>query len=986
MWTSIRDMCSVLDNVPNKAVQDDECSIPDIYGKAIQFHLALRQHYNGQKNDCAVNTWRGLITLLALQKHYNLPLAWERVSMPTGTNLFCDSLKYVPANFSIFTDPAKRWNGATFDVLTWKKSNGTSLDLFLYSPATLVYPVADWFSLFSRFQEIEWFDSQTGFISPEQVLGESDRKIVNYWLQNAIDMVQKNGDPNSPSKQMILGHLNQYSTDLGVVLLPKDRLSLSSVPINGTAKSSNVLDALNYTVDVTLNFGKDRVPANELFSDQICYFKNSKENVFKTCSCKDNYKVAGEEDLYAFLPLNVMMRKYCGSFNLTAGVSMTCIKKDQANYIRARINLPDQVGLDLVKDYKMVDYAAANKGEAFSYFDNSMSNNPPLIAIWPNVISNIWQRYYIMLDDECSVGSLEIAGDLELNRTANKYVVQTEYVPDAIPLAIQYGSRGQGGPVLSIGMLSLNKQSIHNKNLSVHADVAVDFGTSSTRVFAKIDGVDKKQEIFITDDFPLIIMTYGSEQNIMRNYFVANQKLSSQQKDGEDHAAKIFSIYKRDSINLTTTASPILDGVIYQAKADEKLEDQSGPYVSRLMTNLKWGDKSNRPYYKAFLEQLCLHITNYLYREYQVNKITWRYALPEIMDPTSKASVQSVWTGDIKGYLESMTDKITCTVAQNYETESNAASKYFLYDGDLNANAEKGYLVMDIGGGSTDLALWQGTLDKCDMKWHDSVDVAGHSIFTRWVAKWLSDFKSQTDEKTLQKMIEEIEKNGLNGAQNALVDRILTIYDSTLLRIYMQECDGASANHWAMKLRGQIIHGVSILFFAVGCQVGLLAQKEVLKISSEPGTFVIAIGGRGAKILDWTGQVRGKGPVPQIFFDLGRKAVTTGIFPEVKIQTGPDPKSEVARGLLELGDGHPDDERNVGASVRKLNYSNLFLRFKEDYKKTFGNLYPLPELTRNSAEDKLKRYRGDSKSLINVFMQVLYEGWAAEGHAGGRSQ
>lgn len=989
MWTNLKNIGSVLDNVSNKAVQEDECSIPDIYGKAIQFHLALRRDYDGQKNKSEVNTWRGLITLLALQKHYNLPLAWEKVTMPKDENLFCDSLKYVPANFSIFSNPAKQWNGETFYVLTWKKGDGTSVDLFLYSPATLVYPVADWFSAFSQIPELEWFDPKNGFDSPEQALGESNKKIVKYWLENVFDQIRKNGDPNSPSTQMILGQLKQYSTDLNVVILqPKDSSSFSLVPINGKTDPTDVLGALNYTVDVMLNFEKDRVPANELFSDQICFFKNSKDDIFKMCSCKDNYKVAGEEDLYAFLPLNAIMRKYCGGFNLAAGVSMTCIKKgkeDQANYIRARINLPAQVGLDLVKDYKMVDYAAANKGEAFSYFDNSLSNYPPLIAIWPNTVSDIWQRYYIMLDDEFKVGNLEIAGDSELDRTENKYVVQTKYVPDAIPLAIQYGSRGQGGPVLSIGMLSLNKQPIHDKNLSVHADVAVDFGTSSTRVFAKIDGFAKKREIFITDDVPLIIMTYGSEQNIMRNYFVANQKPASQQKNSEDYATKIFSIYKRDSIGLTTTASPILDGVIYQAKADEKLEDQSGSYVSRLMTNLKWGDKSNRPYYKAFLEQLCLHVTNYLHREYQVNKITWKYALPEIMNPTSKASVQSVWTGDIKGYLESMTDKITCTVAQSYETESNAASKYFLYDGDLNANAEKGYLVMDIGGGSTDLALWQGTLERRDMKWHDSVDVAGHSIFTRWVAKWLSDFKSLTTEKTLQKMIEEIENNGLNEAQNALVDRILTIYDSTLRRIYMQECDGARADHWAVKLRGQIICGVSILFFAVGCQVGLLAREEILKVSSQPGTFVIAVGGRGAKILDWTGKVHGK-DVPQIFFDLGRKTTANGFFPEVKVQTSPDPKSEVARGLLELGDGYPDDERNADASARKLNYANLFIRFTEYYKKTFGKLDSLPALTRDDVEDKLKRYRGNRKSLINVFMQILYEGWAAEGLAGGRSQ
>lgn len=994
MWNRVQNMDSVLENVPKRDVREDECSIPDVYGKAIQFHLALKQDYNGQKSTDEVNMWRGMITLLALQKYYDLPLSWEKVTMPNEDNLFCNSLKFIPANFSIFRESERAWDGRTFYVLTWKKSNGTTIDLFLYSPATLVYPVADWLSAFSQI-EIEWFDRENGFQSPEDVLGESDKKIVAFWLNNAIESIRASGDRNNPSTQMILHHLRQYCEDLKVNLNKKDLRSFSKVVIGEDSSFTTVLETLNYTIEVMLRFGEDQVHANRLFSDLVCYFKDSKDDIFRMCSYKNNYKVAEKNDLYAFLPLNSVIRKYCGNFKLASGVSMTYIKKGKTKYIRAKVCLPDNVGLDLVKDYKMVEDAKPKRGEAFSYFDNSLSKKTPLIAIWPNKVSDIWNRYYIMLDDELKEGNLEIADNSELNRTTNKYIVQTTYVPDAIPLVIKYSNGERSNSTLSIGMLSLHKEYVaHDETTTVHADVAVDFGTSSTRVFAKIEGRKDKTEIFIIDDRPLIIMTYGAEQNIMRHYFVASQEFLSSQEDDRNYASKIFSIYKRDNPSLKRAVSPVLDGVIYQAKADEKLGDQDGSYVSRLMTDLKWDEKNSRPYYKAFLQQLCLHVTNILYRDFQVNDITWRYALPEIMSASSKGSIQSVWTTDIGQYLKSMTNKITCTIAESYETESNAASKYFLYDGGKNANAEKGYLVMDIGGGSTDLALWQGTLNRCDMKWHDSVNVAGHRIFTRWVAKWLKEFRVLTNQETLKNMIDEVEKNAgtseFNQAQNALVDRILTIYAPVLLTAYEQECDGSSADYWAMELRSQIIHGISILFFAVGYQVGLLAKDRVLRVSGQPGTFVIAVGGRGAKILDWTKNACDKGPIPQVFFDLGRKAAIDVTFPKVIVQSSEDPKSEVARGLLELEDRHPnvrienDELDNAGAS--KIRYSNLFLRFVEEYKNTFGELYPLPTLTKDSAEDMLRRYRGDKKSLINVFMQVLYECWATDGHAGGQSQ
>ena len=217
MWKSVQNISDVLEKAPVNAGKGDECSIPDVYGKAIQFHLALKQDYNGQENERVVNTWRGLITLLALQKYYDLPLVWESVPMPPDKNLFCDSLKFVPEHFSIFTAPVQQWDGKTFHVLTWKKSGSVSEDLFLYSPATLVYPVADCLSVFSQFPEIKWFDQKNGFIAPESVLGESDKKIVAYWLKQSIDLIRKSAGRDNLSRQMVLGHLNRYRAGRAVL-------------------------------------------------------------------------------------------------------------------------------------------------------------------------------------------------------------------------------------------------------------------------------------------------------------------------------------------------------------------------------------------------------------------------------------------------------------------------------------------------------------------------------------------------------------------------------------------------------------------------------------------------------------------------------------------------------------------------------------------------------------------------------------------------
>lgn len=976
-WEPVLHMKDVIDSLPDGAPQDGECSIPDVYGKAIQFSLALENANINDRHTLEVDIWRGLITLLALQHYYDFPIAWEEVVMPGKKNAFCKSLEFIPDNFSIFSQPSQQLNGKNFYVLTWQKDNGDKKDLCLYSPATLVCPVADWREIFSELPEIEWFDRNSGFQRPEQVLRESDKKIVSFWLRKMVNQIAAASVSNSSNKQMVLRHCNRFLDDLGCNLQKKDLMSLKLTAINGNTGLTSVLETLNNTVQVTLQFGQSTLPGKGLFSDQICCFRNREENLFQKCSHEKNYKIAGEEGLCAFLPLHSKIRKHCGPLQLAQGISMALIKKGEEMYIRAEARLPGSVGMDLVKDYRLVEQGAAGKGEAFFYSEDK-AQGPPLIAVWPSTISNVWKSFYIMIEDNYRYGSMEVARSEEL-KASSKYVVQTEYVPDTIPIVMRLQETQEP---LSIGVITLPVKSAPTAvQAKVFAEVAVDFGTSSTRVFVKTSNREGKREIFIADDSPLIITSHGDEQNIMRDYFVASQyRADDRSEDLDNRAKKVFSIYKRNDCELKELVAPILDGVIYQAQANETLKDQKdNTYLSRLMTNLKWGSRNNSVYYEAFLKQLCLHVMNLLYQEDYVNVITWRYALPEIMEVPSKTAVETVWTKDIKTYLESMSDIIQCDIAPHHVTESEAASRYFLYDGAGNANTEKGYLVVDIGGGSTDLALWQGTDGRRELKWHTSVNMAGRSMFTRWIVKYLTNFFVTIEDTTFQNMVLDLETAGdlneINGTRNALADRILNFYGETLLSEYIKMISKDIVDDWLLALRGKIIQGVSLLMFALGCQIGILVKAGALTVDDQSGTFVIAVGGKGSQILKWTDCAIDNDSVARTFFRLGRKAVMDGSFPHVEVQPSGDPKAEVARGLLESNRDQTsrDELRPLQRQDFERDYIELFQKFRGAYQKVFKDQYPLPETTKNCMSDALNRYTdGDRSSLVHVFMEVFY--------------
>ena len=158
-WAAYQDINTALSKgaIPKGKVFDSEHSTPDVYGRAIQHYIALQEalavpepQQSGDYQTDAVQTWRGLITLLALRNYLDLPLYWTKVDLSDemrDTNLFFMALEH-PSNRAdriLFPDQEHwQWDGKVFYVLQWIPEGQNPEDILLYSPYTLVYPVAGW--------------------------------------------------------------------------------------------------------------------------------------------------------------------------------------------------------------------------------------------------------------------------------------------------------------------------------------------------------------------------------------------------------------------------------------------------------------------------------------------------------------------------------------------------------------------------------------------------------------------------------------------------------------------------------------------------------------------------------------------------------------------------------------------------------------------------------------------------------------------------
>lgn len=959
----------VLKDMPDKgAVGGDKHSIPDVYGRAIQFYIAMEKAYDEKEITEEVKLWRGLISLIALKNYLQFPIMWEHVELADRNSILKNSLRYVP-HISIFNSSEMDWDGRNFYVLKWIQTSGEAgKDIFLYSPSTLIYPVADIYTVLTELDGLEWFDNgNRKILEVESVLSEPQKKVVFFWL-NGIWKALNNGVQleNKPNA-VILYHLKIFMDDLGIKLNANEEEFFETEKINDSVFDRLGLAAwLNKTIDIKITQTGSAFGNKELFSDQLLYFEvDNGLNPFIECKYAEAYRIKGENNWYAFLPISSMMRAVCVEQPIAKCISMKHEKNQKEEFIHVHASLSDihPSWPDQERKYRICKENENTflKNIAMKY----TGQNFPLIAVWPGNICNAWKKYYLMLDEDDANGMISIDDEL-VEEGENPYVKLVPYVPEVIPLIRK---KNRESEPFTIGIVTPKRVDDPPENRAVVcARVGVDFGTSSTKVYAKIDGQEDKIEILIAEDKPFVI-TKGSAKSVdfMKDYFIA----------AEDVSKDLFSVYRRSKPEILSSVEPILDGVIYQSRKNENLEQDLC-----FMPDLKWEVLNYRQYYKAFIEQLCLHTSILLLERYGVNNIIWTYAIPKSMPDENKEIMMGMWNTYMKAYLDSISDKITHTIADNYMTESEAASRYFLFDREnMRVNASKGFLVVDIGGGSSDLALWQEVEGTVSLKWHSSINVAGRKMFTKWIENYLGNWSGLVGpDGSLQSMLDYALTDEMSPAiKTAFVERILNSYYIELIQIYLNGCENGAHDGWELKLRSKVTQAFSVFMFALGYQIGSLMRNNVLSASTDGGNFIIALGGRGSKMIDWTDHGLRDAKLLE-FYKAGIGAAGIELNMPLMVQRSKMPKTEVAKGLLENAESI-DDGVNVQLSHihRNAIEEEAFMQALDILENTYATVYPTNSRSleplifdRNQVANLLSLYKNKECECLEVFMDVLY--------------
>ncbi|WP_263384338.1 hypothetical protein [Granulicella arctica] len=530
----------------------------------------------------------------------------------------------------------------------------------------------------------------------------------------------------------------------------------------------------------------------------------------------------------------------------------------------------------------------------------------PAVGVWPNVRSlpavaakgSPWLRYYLFESwrgttkiDDFVVRPLRSAG-AELRKNESGADIFQVHALKAYPdfLTCEMGPRDVDGyEVRPKALMILNEPDVKMPQGNRRAALGIDFGTTGTSIYwawAESSSVPQQMEF---KDRMLRVTEYDSSQfaNLTRELMLPAQDWST---------GKILSVYQVFS---NPAPVEVLDGHVLFAN-----DASPGTFITGnqngVRSDLKWGDARQSEAADGFLTQLCFESLLELVLE-GAESVDIRYSYPTAFSVEDKARFIGIWSRVIARVRKAVGIHLSNNQEEKENREAVAATRFFTQS-KLELSFSRGALTMDIGGGTTDVALWSNDKENnASLMAHLSVKFAGRDIFLEAVRNKPEVLKIL--DPTLSINLPDRVKN--LDAYNAQLDALISSRGDKML-------DGLPGNEEdpvVKELLSIMTAGLCGIGFYTGLLTGRLAQVGVYVPQERLPLFV---GGNGSRLLEWCAIKYFK---PEMtFYKKLAASVLAGcrvgapeVTAKVEITLSPKPKEEVAYGLVAYGHGSENE-------------------------------------------------------------------------------
>ncbi|MGB5636259.1 MAG: hypothetical protein WBM86_26245 [Waterburya sp.] len=847
-------------------------SVPTMWARPISMEMALHNKYYPIREQM-IEQWQGMLAAIALAEVRRFPLSAKLLELGDlrHSDDFARSLYELlpdPVNALYTIENKNSWQDVY--VFLWDgKPVGMS------SPSTLVVPSEE-----GRWERLPWWNRKDLCLeSPQSHLNTNEKALLWRWLENLRNELN-NHNGKIEALDMVRGLLEEFRSSLGSY--PEQRLSLSDHPqfFGSPPLNRGVLKALNLPVKAEPQEScvrlipspnkKGKVPDLIVIDPEIARaWGESPQNIWiyqdqtlaalnindlkdgklawrdvKWIETKDlflpefsfidledalpgaflpdeaQFLVFKGQNITPLLPLNPLLLDYFTPEDLMSKIQLTPLNGSDGPLVRVTLHLP----LSGIKNDE-------NNPQNFSIFkdypikEENALTEVPVLELWPHFRAEGWREYYGFYYDNQVLASTR-PGDktfqISLPEAKEPHIFQVDRGSyqitrlEEFPAFINCQDKSRN----LIGLILLkNPEQIQ---LNASWKVGVDFGTSFTNIYVNRKG---NPEPLPLESLHLKIAEAQTESRFpaLAEYFIPENFTPL-----EKPLPLSSLLTTRGNPNNSTKERPIYEGRIYIPSPS------FDPNEEWFETDLKW---KNLELNRLFLKHLALHITAMAAKN-GVKQIQWSLSYPSAFSRSDRTKYARNWK-NLTDDLQAKTGMIhICPQPDDldyFRTESLATAQYFA---DLEGYDLVNTTCIDMGGGTSDISIWEADSTHFKLVHQCSVQLAGRHLFSQFLELNPNFLVQRFD-------VDPQDWQGVKeGNFNAKLDVKLR-YDS---ENWLKKRDFLVEEPDFQGLMRLMAIGTAGLYYYVGTILRVLYQRQ--KYSTNEITPVY-LGGNGSRLLNW---------------------------------------------------------------------------------------------------------------------------------------
>lgn len=864
-WAELKRLAESLDvpvASPGKTSID---AIPDIWARSLLFAYALAEPDHAVHSR-AVGSFRGVLALLALRERKHFPLQVSEVQITQASkNRFVEALyRLLP---QAVLGPETAWERA----FVFHRNNQP---LAVTSPLTLVCPNEGLHV--PGLSQIPWWRDGSYFGDPTEFLPTSERQNLAAWVSQLQRQIA-GGTAAGPQLSILLGLLDTFRRDLsdgmeeeGVADFSDSSLPLTFGVYRHLGRALKAAEISSADSDLRLHCDREGSPAEILILDrEIADQWNtdpSQISVIEGLSLADlrNFDIGANParigTLIAF-PQGTEWRSPASFFTerlyllegkdaLPGAATITgCqdvasgrkatpilpIRSELLQYLKAS-TIQERVrfqkldgGIQVTFDIPVANERTVRVSKIYSGEGIETLKAKPTLEVWPRFSSEVWRQYFTYWGnsgyDTFYATPFSRQPVLETAREGNEVEICRLSSPPEAFVCTYKQKRAAGNRDVEIGLILLSlpaPPSVMNREFSV----GVDFGTTNTNIYlAAADGTIEALSLSVTTH------QVTAADNALRAEGLNKRFLPTQAENPtEIDTAPFLSFFRIRPGVAGPMFEPIREGHILFFKP---IHTQAELQAGRVHSNLKW-QLGSEAMVKAYLQQICLHVCAEAIQKGAV-QLHWHYSLPSAFSAKTRGDFRALWS-QLQTWVKENTGLAGKEVQR--QTESVSAAKYFLAA--EGATPAVGIAILDIGGGTTDISIWQ----KNRLVYQASVKLAGRELLLQPFYRLRNDLLPVLGRlQSSPPGIKELAKAPSEDQFYAHLEALLKSRGD----VWAQEIQFLQGESPVQALVQKLRLGISGLLF----YVGLLIKHAEAHVGYDRKLQGVYIGGNGSKLFNW---------------------------------------------------------------------------------------------------------------------------------------